>query len=104
MIHALCNSGHTMIHVEGNMPDIMSDLTIIVKAIYDELEDEVSKDIFKEFVEKLLPTLPFVKDEEIEKAVDKEIEKKKKSELLDSVMDGNELIKKLDEILGMLKK
>lgn len=103
MIHALCNSGHTMIHVVGNMPDIMSDLTIIVKAIYDELEDEVCKDIFKEFVEKLLPTLPFVKDDEIEKAVDKEI-KKKKSELLDSVMDGNELIKKIDEILEMLKK
>lgn len=103
MIHALCNSGHTMIHVEGNMPDIMSDLTIIVKAIYDELDDEVSKDIFKEFVEKLLPTLPFVKDEEVEKVVDKEIEKKK-SELLDSVMDGNELIKKIDEILEMLKK
>lgn len=103
MIHALCNSGHTMIHVEGNMPDIMSDLTIIVKAIYDELDDEVSKDIFKEFVEKLLPTLPFVKDEEVEKVMDDEI-KKKKSELLDSVMDGNELIKKLDEILEMLKK
>lgn len=95
MIHALCNNGHTMIHVEGNMPDILSDLTIIVKAIYDELEDEVGKDMFKEFMEKLLPTLPFVKDEEIEK---------EKSELLDSVMDGNELIKKLDEILGMLKK
>lgn len=103
MIHALCNSGHTMIHVEGNMPDIMSDLTIIVKAIYDELDNEVSKDIFKEFVEKLLPTLPFVKDEEVEKVVDDEI-KKKKSELLDSVMDGNELIKKIDEILEMLKK
>ena len=103
MIHALCDNGHTMIHVEGNMPDIMSDLTIIVKAIYDELDDEVSKDIFKEFVEKLLPTLPFVKDEEVEKVVDKEI-KKKKSELLDSVMDGNELIKKIDEILEMLKK
>lgn len=103
MIHALCNSGHTMIHVEGNMPDIMSDLTIIVKAIYDELDDEVSKGIFKEFVEKLLPTLPFVKDEEVEKVVDDEI-KKKKSELLDSVMDGNELIKKIDEILEMLKK
>lgn len=103
MIHALCNSGHTMIHVEGSMPDIMSDLTIIVRAIYDELEDETAKDIFKEFVEKLLPTLPFVKDEEVEKVVDKEIEKKK-SELLDSIMGGNDFIKKIDEILGMLKK
>lgn len=103
MIHALCDNGKTMIHVEGSMPDILSDLTIIVKAIYDELEDEVSKDIFKGFVEKLLPTLSFVKDEEIEKAVDKEIDKKR-SELFDSIMDGNELIKKLDEILGMLKK
>ena len=103
MIHALCDNGRTMIHVEGNMPDIMSDLTIIVKAIYDELDNDTAKDILKEFVEKLLPTLPFVKDDEIEKTVDDEI-KKKKSELLDSVMDGNDLIKKLDEILGMLKK
>lgn len=103
MIHALCDNGKTMIHVEGSMPDILSDLTIIVKAIYDELEDEVSKDIFKGFVEKLLPTLPFVKDEEIEKVVDKEIDKKR-SELFDSVMEGDELIKKLDEILEMLKK
>lgn len=103
MIHALCDNGKTMIHVEGSMPDILSDLTIIVKAIYDELEDGIGKDVFKEFVEKLLPTLPFVKDEEVEKVVDDEI-KKKKSELLDSVMDGNELIKKIDEILEMLKK
>lgn len=103
MIHALCDNGKTMIHVEGNMPDILSDLTVIVKAIYDELEDGIGKDMFKGFVEKLLPTLPFVKDEEIEEAVDKEIDKKR-SELFDSVMEGDELIKKLDEILGMLKK
>lgn len=92
-----------MIHVEGSMPDILSDLTVIVKAIYDKLDDETAKDIFRGFVEKLLPTLPFVKDEEIYEVMDKEI-KKQKSELLDSIMDGNDLIKKLDEILEMLKK
>lgn len=99
MLNCMIKDGLGVVNVEGTIAEIMGDITVVVKNIYDDLNNKKdSKEgarIFKLFVEQLLPELPFMSEDELEKAVDeqaKEAKKKKKElsglkEMLQNILD-----------------
>lgn len=81
-----------MLAASGHIVDIMNDVTVLVKMIYDKLEGD-SKEAFKVFVNENLTKLSFMTEEELDKECASK--KDKLSKMLDEVLD--EIIKELKD-------
>lgn len=90
MLTCSLNKGQGFIGVKGGMADIMSDVTFVIKEIYEQLDAD-NAEMFKKFVKEILVDVPFCSEEEIEA----------KTEELKKERDKNikKLISKIDEII-----
>lgn len=69
MINVKTNKGVTSLHVNGSLSEIVADVFIIVKKVYDAIEDEEAKAMFKKLVTERINE-PFMTIEEMEDFLD----------------------------------
>lgn len=96
MLSLRTKDGETSVIMRGNLADICSDLCLCVKAMYDSFEDKDLQELFRQFAKDLLPVLPFQDDMELQE------EEKKVDEAIGKVL-GDDIVKKLNELVEMLK-
>ena len=94
MINCMLDEGHGAVYVKGSLRDIMADVTILIKRIHDEL-DEDSAHVFKSFAKDLLVDLAFANDEELS-----EMNKRYKKVEKESEENFNNALKKLKNLLN----
>lgn len=95
MLNCILEDGRGVISVKGEMNEIMMDMTILVKHIYDGLSDDEGKFMFKKFCQELLPELPF---QDMDELSDTEKKWKKKAE--ESKKDMEKTLKEIRDILN----
>jgi len=96
MLYLKTNEGETSIKVHGDFVQICGDLCVCVRALYDSLEDKDLQELFRQFAKDMLPVLPFKDDAELQE------EDKKIDEAIGKVL-GDDIVKKLSELVEMLK-
>lgn len=96
MLYLKTNEGKTSVKVHGSFVDVCVDLCMCVRALYDSLEDKDLQELFRQFAKDMLPMLPFEDDTELQE------EEKKTDEAIGKVL-GDDIVKKLNELVEMLK-
>ena len=96
MLYLKTNEGVTSIKAHGDFAQICSDLCVCVRALYNSLEDKDMQELFRQFAKDMLPVLPFQDDMELQE------EEKKTDEAIGKVL-GDDIVKKLSELVEMLK-
>lgn len=94
MLNCMIDDGHGSVFVKGSVTDIMADVTILVKKIYDGLDKDAAH-VFKAFVADLLPELPFADTEELE-----EMDKRYKKAREESKENFNNAMKMLKNLFN----
>lgn len=99
MLKIEINKGETSININGTMADIMTDITILLRSIYNGLSGEAKQD-FEHDLETLVKTRIYaMSEEDIDKAA-KRLEKavKDKESFLKALKDGDD-----DDFIAYLK-
>ena len=96
MLYLKTDEGKTSVKVSGSFVQICGDLCVCVKALYNSLEDKDLQELFRQFAKDMLPVLPFQDDTELQE------EKKETDEAIGRVL-GDDIVKKLSELVEMLK-
>lgn len=96
MLSLRTKDGETSVAMHGNLAEICSDLCICVRTLYDALGDKDLQKLFRQFAKDMLPVLPFQDNMELQE------EEKKVDEAIGKVL-GDDIVKKLSELVEMLK-
>lgn len=96
MLYLKTSDGNTSVRVHGSFVEVCGDLCMCVRALYDSLEDKDLQELFRQFAKDMLPVLPFKDDAELQE------EDKKIDEEIGKVL-GDDIVKKLTELVEMLK-
>lgn len=107
MLNCMLKDGEGAVSVRGSLLEVMADVTILIRNVYEGLEGNTADD-FKKFVKELLPEIAFANVEELEK-VNKKLVNDAKKELEESLKEMeieeglDKIINDLGDVLKMLR-